>query len=1172
MLAGPIVLAASCSKALEETPAAEGTEVTRFSFDLYETRTAYNQEDGVYKLVWSEGDCITVNGVKSEPVPASFVGTRSAEFTVPGLLTAPFNILYGAKDGSDDAVVFPYRQTSACEGNAPMYAVSENTVLTTFTGLFASVRMTVKGADDAIQTIALHAKGDENISGDFTVGKTDGKFDGTLSASGNNSSWTALSCGASELTSEGTEYIVNIPVGVYSQGFEAFITTSSAKVMRVSFLGSGKTVTANRMYALPEISFEANSDIYVIATEEDLVSLKMLEGSPTKNNTVKAQLVADLDMTGVEYTAVTNYYGSFDGLDHEIKGLTTSLFGNLYGPVRNLTIESNIVYAGKNDACQAGTDYGLGILCHYVYATGSDSYVTNAAVENVTVKGSVSMTAPTDKAHAFQMGGLSGASNGVPFSNCVNKADVTLADGYSVAAHSSGSTAYVVYVGGVLGTSQSNASSSLTNCRNEGTVTFAASSVGETSGAGGIVGYVANKAPVTGCTNAGNVLTTSQDLKAIHYIGGVVGNNNKTCVLTDCENTSEVKFAGTGTSWMSVGGVCGNSMNGCSNDVNRGAVIASDCSATYVFVGGVTCTIDGDSNSNLYNYGPVTMTNVKHTASTGIAIGGVAAKCNTGNLTYSGLENHGDVTVNALTSGSTAGRYDIGGVIAYLQYEKVAASATVNFNDFVNTGDIVVNSISTSNNVRVGGIIGNALHHVASNTSRTNHDLNLSSCRNEGAITITAGANKTVQVGGLVGDTRVSGTLTVTNGSNTGDIEVKGIAGEIANTNGGLCMGGIVGKAFCNYCAAVGISGTTNSGRLYLNEDTANDGTDKSDSGRPCVGGILGLAAASSGKTTDVTISNCTNNGGIHRTRTNAAYQKLDYNTNEKTSCGGGIVGSLGFFHTGGMDYSYVNAIIENCVNNGEISFSRKRNLTYTSSTEKNTDGTGNYNGGILGLGMSSTTDGIVVRSCVNNGPVKSTAGKDGGIVGFMRRGVHITGTASAYTENRGQVHHQGASVSENRGTPVGYCGGIAGYMFGDPTNTIEYAANYGFLASNYGAGGIVGLFGTSSYPSVGTVSHCKVYCESHASSTADALVNGGKTALIFGDLSSSTAAAFSTVSDIAVGGAVYKYIDAVWSKIDITADNFNTYLSALKYTLTPEEAAASNVVYWDGTSKTSWE
>ncbi len=116
------------------------------------------------------------------------------------------------------------------------------------------------------------------------------------------------------------------------------------------------TVTALTVSALEEVE----NGVYLIYTPEDLVEFASLVENNRKMN---AKLMADLDMSGVTYTAPkAGYYGSFDGNGKTISGLTRTVdnaaegnygllfntVGNgygefLFGEIMNLTLKDSAI-------------------------------------------------------------------------------------------------------------------------------------------------------------------------------------------------------------------------------------------------------------------------------------------------------------------------------------------------------------------------------------------------------------------------------------------------------------------------------------------------------------------------------------------------------------------------------------------------------------------------------------------------------------------------------------------------------------------------------------------------------------------------------------------------------------------------------------------------------------
>ncbi|MDL2248023.1 hypothetical protein LJC05_04770, partial [Bacteroides sp. OttesenSCG-928-J23] len=90
-------------------------------------------------------------------------------------------------------------------------------------------------------------------------------------------------------------------------------------------------------------------------------------------------LTADIDLMGADWEPINDYYGTFDGGGHTIKGLKVSsggnyagLFGYLGGVVKNLTVEGANVKGGNAGAI----------------GTNNAGYIIACRVINCTVEGS----------------------------------------------------------------------------------------------------------------------------------------------------------------------------------------------------------------------------------------------------------------------------------------------------------------------------------------------------------------------------------------------------------------------------------------------------------------------------------------------------------------------------------------------------------------------------------------------------------------------------------------------------------------------------------------------------------------------------------------------------------------------------------------------------------------
>ena len=96
MLAFSCVTDATEDLGIQLGSGANGAGQTELTLSLEESRTQLGAEaDGVYPLYWSEGDCISVNGVTSEALTAEQAGQAAATFTV-NVVADNYNITYPA--------------------------------------------------------------------------------------------------------------------------------------------------------------------------------------------------------------------------------------------------------------------------------------------------------------------------------------------------------------------------------------------------------------------------------------------------------------------------------------------------------------------------------------------------------------------------------------------------------------------------------------------------------------------------------------------------------------------------------------------------------------------------------------------------------------------------------------------------------------------------------------------------------------------------------------------------------------------------------------------------------------------------------------------------------------------------------------------------------------------
>ena len=241
------------------------------------TKTAIGSKVGnSWPLLWSSGDCLMLNGVQSNALSAADAGGATATFKFAGVGGATvWNYTYCGVAGSDCTVAFPASQSSG-DGNIavntlPMYASSSSpSGSISLTPLGAVLRFSFTSSSAVtISQIEVKAIGGENVCGNYTIGKSGGLLNGSLTASGNNRDNILIAAGVA-LSSSPSAFCFVLPAGTYASGFQAKITASDGKTMEVWFnTKSNKTLSAGVLYDFGESAFipMGTSIMTVVSTE-----------------------------------------------------------------------------------------------------------------------------------------------------------------------------------------------------------------------------------------------------------------------------------------------------------------------------------------------------------------------------------------------------------------------------------------------------------------------------------------------------------------------------------------------------------------------------------------------------------------------------------------------------------------------------------------------------------------------------------------------------------------------------------------------------------------------------------------------------------------------------------------------------------------------------------------
>ena len=260
----------------------------------------------------------------------------------------------------------------------------------------------------------------------------------------------------------------------------------------------------------PAVLAAGSADTIYLYTTEDLVNLSQNCTLDSWSQGKTVYLEADIDLTGVDFTPIPTFGGTFEGQGHTISGLSITGSGNVRG------------------------------LFRYIQPTG--------AVRDLHVSGTI---APTDRKNT--LGGLVGENRGTitncSFSGAVSGADsiggiagINEAQGQLINCTFSGSVTGEHYVGGIAGQNYG----SIIQCENNGSI---------------------NTTEVDAELNLDNLnqeqLNAAENVPVCTDIGGIAGFSSG--ILQGCVNTGAVGYAHVG---YNIGGIVGRQsgyLNGCAN-------------------------------------------------------------------------------------------------------------------------------------------------------------------------------------------------------------------------------------------------------------------------------------------------------------------------------------------------------------------------------------------------------------------------------------------------------------------------------------------------------------------------------------------------------------------------------------------------------------------------------
>ena len=1074
------LVAVSCTTDVTEDLGVAVDGQTEFVLSLEESRTQLGEKAGeVYPLYWSKGDKISVNGVESNEAAIGGNGAV-ATFAVSGVLDTPYCIAYPAAKAGE--VLFAeqqaYTEGTFANGASTMYGYSENGGGVQLNHLTGVLKIGVVG-EKSLSYAQISTVDRAPIAGAFALDFTTGE----VSATAQSKEVISYSFGEGLALSTTPSYIhVAVPAGVYGELYVTLYDNEGGVMYATVKANDEKPLKAGAVREFTNaITYAPNAAVLVVKDKASLLAFAAQAAELEKN----VLFVADVDMTGEEWTPIEGYAKSVLGNGYSIKGLSAPLFGTTSASIKGLHLK-DVVLASNN-----ATHYG-GLACKVVSTEATTPAIEHCSVsgtfvienkEYTPVVGNSDKKYANDDAKAAEMayGGLVGLSCGATISNCVNNVAITVLQ----IAKDGDTTDITPAIGGVTGNAfyamvgEAKVFTKLEGCVNNGTILYKDNSCSTEKfeifpAVGGITGAVYHNTGLTKgtndtgvsvveCTNRGNItiqaVTGGQGQDTQGYpqsqIGGVIGRGAYVSI-SGCKNYGKITLDGT-FAQAHVGGVTGTSYYSDVLDChNYGEIYMSETSTFHgLSIGGISAlnystadytfrTEDCSNNAPINCFGSVfpdvAAGGVWHYRVGGIeAFGRSFAKNNVNN-------KEGDIHIkgNIISIRKTDMFCEVGGVCAY--------RTTCSWSDCKNYGDItseITFTVHSGVENNTGSVTDRSffIGGVGAYSSQQ-----LTGCENYGNILVKGSyTGEKLYVGGAAGYAPLNNTKNygkvAMDESCTTSVEKVWIGGVLGGNDateertgvanyGELHIGG-------NHASPFGVGGCAGQCRHggYKWENHGDIYVTGYNTQPYYIGGVIGQFVrhyAKDGKAVEEgsngPIRECVNYGNLYATLPNGTGNTLHFGgvcrqcQHTMSGCVNNgdafISGSIGnTLYYGGLCSANSACLRENSVNNG--------NITVTSPIIGSAaSGADCFLGGLCYSGGSNTT----YRNCVNNGDL--IIEKDVKIANCCRIGGLIANVETADKTNIIDACQNNGNIII-KGTTSAQSGGVCriGGLFGQFTN-----------------------------------------------------------------------------------------------------------------------------------------
>ena len=507
------VLATALLSCTRQEQASSGDFVLEVSMPETVTKTVLGPKAaGVYPVLWSVGDYITVNGVPSKPLTALEAGATTAVFHFSAPIKTPYHVQYG----TEVPAFQQYTEGNICAFSAPMQATSYEAAFT---------------LKHQACVLSLPLSGSVTVAG-ISVSAIDG-----TPLSGGGTVQLTMPGGGVSIASAKTFCWALRPVYLEKGLSIDIYTTEGTRMNLISFVG--ETLTAGSVYEFPATSFKANAHpVTVIANYAQLKAFadRVAAGEKYLQARMTADIVADNTWTPLE-----GFTGDFDGGGYTLSGLKKAFANELQGCIRNLTVDADIKISSKDDIVGEESVFWAGILTNRMY--------TGALISNCVAKGSLSYN---QWGKELRAGAFCGYAARGSIEHCTNQA--------SISVKGDGSAA--VQAGGIVGRVYASGDQvNIIGCTNEGSLSL--SGTLKTTEAGGIVGQFQpiSTSILSGCSFTGEInFESGSILSGAMNLGGIAG-SVKTASIADCSSAGTMTVNSSSSGAIRSGGILGHAQS-----------------------------------------------------------------------------------------------------------------------------------------------------------------------------------------------------------------------------------------------------------------------------------------------------------------------------------------------------------------------------------------------------------------------------------------------------------------------------------------------------------------------------------------------------------------------------------------------------------------------------------